>query len=456
MAQTCDLREAGRRQKRRDSGVHYFLRDHLGEEGPVISAKQGVGAAASASDLAPPYLYRAEARMNEARMTDLAMLQLRQAASSTHVGCLRPGPLAAIITDLCMSQVAFRPSRPRGDEFVGALLGHAVAAATAIANQTASPEPPATCCALCLKSRAAWHLKREPVVPSFLVRPDAGAAVARHSVFACGECLHWGREWEATFRRMYAAGQGATVSGDAARPGGEQRQQGAHGLGVDRGTEAALTRNSAADDGDGDDVAADDEDSDEAATDDEDGDDAAADDEDTLSAREEHVRNYIAFVCLKALMCPTLIRHPDRGESVLGPKLRPWATLVHHLRDQLILERFVCYKARPVRVTVWVSLIPEDSFLARHHGGDEDGQEPLPAWGFAPAAQAVVVPLGRFLVAFALPTSTLPQQPEWAECPAGTSDLWRLLRDKKPWSNLQVSTFLRDNSCEEGRVAHAL
>jgi hypothetical protein len=70
--------------------------------------------------------------------------------------------------------------------------------------------------------------------------------------------------------------------------------------------------------------------------------DGSDDDEDTPPTWDEHVRNYVAFVCLKALMCPTLIQHPDRGENVLGPKLlRPWAMLVHHLRDQLIIERLL-------------------------------------------------------------------------------------------------------------------
>ena len=390
----------------------------------------------------------------EAELTNMALLRLRQAASSTAVGCLLPEPpLPAIITHLCLSQMLIGPFQPRGDGFVGGLLGHAVAAATAIANQTASAEPPAECCALCLNRVPAWQLQREPVVPSFLLGPAAVAAVARHSVFACGECLPLGREWEKTFRCMYEQGatdpvpsSGSAGSWDASqpvpKPGKQRQQEDARGFGGG-GSKAVTTRNREA-----------------GADDAQDSDVGDGSDEDTPPT-EEHVRNYVAFVCLKALMCPTIMRHPDRGESVLDAKLRPWATLTHHLRDQLIIERFVCRKASPVRAPVLVSLIPQDSFLAQHQsgGGEDEHQQPppLPAWGFAPAAAAVVVPLGRLLVAVALPTSTLQQQREWAECPAGTSDLWRLLRDKKPWSPSQLSTWLRAKSrWPESRLPEAV
>ncbi len=116
---------------------------------------------------------------------------------------LRPEPpLAKVIQDLGVAHKCMRQVKPPlGDEFVAALLGHAVASANADAARSGASflGPPGDCCAICLRE---WSgLDREEVMPSSFARQLCAhpGPLARHCVYACDACLKFGRKWEATF-----------------------------------------------------------------------------------------------------------------------------------------------------------------------------------------------------------------------------------------------------------------
>ncbi len=173
--------------------------------------------------------------------------------------------------------------------------------------------------------------------------------------------------------------------------------------------------------------------------------------EEAVRDTSEDVRNYIAFTCLKTLMCPPT--HPAVGASVLSPALLPWASAVQVVRKELGFHFGGMQQLKTA--LVWVAALrrtdyrsfaaPSGAPTQKTTSGSEGGKS-LPLWGCAQAAGAVVVPLGKLFALVVLPSSKLLQQAsagEWGVCRTGTE--LRHVLPRAQWSERDVAGWLTVN-----------
>ena len=326
---------------------------------------------------------------------------------------LRPNvPLSTVVSKLALAHKMTRERTAPGDAYVETLLSYA----TAMANKEAADAffikmAQKQCCGICL--RHVSGVDRELVAPLSCNQFSHGqpAVLSRHCVYACDTCLCYARRWESAFLQQLGKIHPEVLYSKAAADPANKEEE-------DTCDEEEDTC-----------------DEEEDTCDEEEEDQTLQKPQKPQKDTSERVRNYIAFSCLKALMCGTLTQL-QANESALSARVTAWAELAYELRRELTNSS----SPKLTKVRVLITRLPKD---ARFTTPAAKARGEMLVWGYAPAAKMSVMVFKSLLVAVTLsPKPTPTDSPAWQEC---TPDL-DFSQLSAVWSHSDLVTWLSKNS----------